>query len=58
MMDLTPIYKKAYFKETDEIWYRIRVGSYDSREAATLVAKTITKKRGISTWVDHVRLEE
>jgi len=50
--------QKAYFKETDEIWYRIRVGSYDSREAATLVAKTITKKRGISTWVDHVRLEE
>lgn len=50
--------QKAYFKETDEIWYRIRVGSYDSRKAATLVAKVISEKRGMSTWVDYVRFEE
>ncbi len=50
--------QKAYFKETDEVWFRIRIGSYDSREAATQVAKSISKKRGLSTWVDFVRYEE
>jgi len=50
--------QKAYFKETDELWFRIRIGSYDSREAATLVAKSISEKRDLSTWVDFVRYEE
>ncbi|MCH7762503.1 MAG: SPOR domain-containing protein [Candidatus Marinimicrobia bacterium] len=50
--------QKAYFKETDEVWFRIRIGSYDSRETATQVAKSISKKRGLSTWVDFVRYEE
>ncbi len=50
--------QKAYFKETDEVWFRIRVGSYDNRETAEEVAKSISEKRGISTWVDFVRFEE
>ncbi len=50
--------QKAYFKETDEIWFRVRVGSYDSRPAALAVAKNISKSRGTSTWVDYVRYEE
>jgi cell division septation protein DedD len=50
--------QKAYFKETDEVWFRIRIGSYDNRETATQVAKSISVKRGLSTWVDFVRYEE
>jgi len=50
--------QKAYFKETDEVWFRVRVGSYDSRPTALTVAQSISKSRGASTWVDYVRYEE
>ena len=50
--------QKAYFNETDEVWFRVRVGSYDSRETAKTVAKSISESRGTSTWVDYVRYEE
>ena len=50
--------QKAYFKETDEVWFRVRVGSYDSRPTALAVAKNISESRGTSTWVDYVRYEE
>ncbi len=50
--------QKAYFKETDEVWFRVRVGSYNSRETATTVANNLSKTRGTSTWVDFVRYEE
>ncbi|MDP6275927.1 MAG: SPOR domain-containing protein [Candidatus Marinimicrobia bacterium] len=50
--------QKAYFKETDEVWFRVRVGSYNSRPAALAVAKNISETRGTSTWVDYVRYEE
>ncbi len=50
--------QKAYFKETDEVWFRVRVGSYDSRPTALTVAQSISKSRGTSTWVDYVRYEE
>lgn len=50
--------QKAYFKETDEVWFRVRVGSYDSRETAKSVAKNISRSRNTSTWVDYVRFEE
>lgn len=50
--------QKAYFKETDEVWFRVRVGSYDSRPTALVVAKNISESRGTSTWVDYVRYEE
>ncbi|MBC8322354.1 MAG: SPOR domain-containing protein [Candidatus Marinimicrobia bacterium] len=50
--------QKAYFKETDEVWFRVRVGSYDSRPTALTVSKSISKSRGTSTWVDYVRYEE
>ena len=36
--------QKASFKETNEVWYRIRVGSYDKRETAVSVAKILSKK--------------
>jgi cell division protein FtsN len=50
--------QKAYFKETDEVWFRVRVGSYDSRPTALSVAESISKSRGTATWVDYVRYEE
>lgn len=50
--------QKAYFKETDEVWFRVRVGSYDSRTTALSFAKTISESRGTTTWVDYVRYEE
>ena len=50
--------QKAYFKETDEVWFRVRVGSYDNRTTALSVAKTISESRITTTWVDYVRYEE
>ena len=49
--------QKASFKETNEVWYRIRVGSYDKRETATAVAKVLSKTRREKAWVDFVRYE-
>ncbi|MFH1852740.1 MAG: SPOR domain-containing protein [Candidatus Neomarinimicrobiota bacterium] len=49
--------QKAYFKETSETWYRVRVGSFESYSAALAVAKNIKSITKTDTWVDHVRLE-
>jgi len=49
--------QKAVFKETNEIWYRIRVGSYDKRETALAVAESLSSTRPEKAWVDHVRYE-
>ncbi len=49
--------QKAYFKETDDLWYRVRVGSYENRDTAVAVAKAIAKFRNAPVWVDFVRLE-
>ena len=49
--------QKALFVETNETWYRIRVGSYDKKETAIAVAKTLSKNRSETAWVDYVRYE-
>ena len=49
--------QKASFKETNEIWYRIRVGSYDKRQTAVAVAKVLSTTRQEKAWVDFVRYE-
>jgi len=49
--------QKAYFKETDEIWYRVRVGGFESYSAAVAVATSIRNLTNGETWIDHVRLE-
>lgn len=49
--------QKAYFKETDEVWFRIRVGNYTAYSMAVNVAKTLEESEGFDTWVDKVRLE-
>ncbi len=49
--------QKAYFKETDEIWYRVRVGSFESYSAAVAIANDIQSVTKGETWVDFIRLE-
>ena len=49
--------QKALFVESKETWYRIRVGSYDKKETAIAVAKTLSKNRREKAWVDYVRYE-
>ena len=49
--------QKALFVESNETWYRIRVGSYDKKETAIAVAKTLSKNRREKAWVDYVRYE-
>ena len=49
--------QKAAFKETNEIWYRVRVGSYDNRDTAVAVAESLSRTRLERAWVDFVRYE-
>jgi len=49
--------QKAAFKETNEIWYRVRVGSYDNRDTAVAVAESLSSTRRERAWVDFVRYE-
>ena len=49
--------QKAVFKETNEVWYRIRVGSYAKRQTASAVAKSLSETQQENAWVDFVRYE-
>jgi len=49
--------QKAVFKETNEIWYRVRVGSYDNRDTAVAVAESLSSTRLERAWVDFVRYQ-
>ena len=49
--------QKVVFK-TDEIWYRIRVGSYDNYNSAKAAADDLSGELGMETWVDFVRKEQ
>ncbi|MFQ6674977.1 MAG: SPOR domain-containing protein [Fidelibacterota bacterium] len=49
--------QEAPFQETDELWYRVRVGSFTTRDAAIEAAKSIEEATGLETWVDHVRVD-
>ncbi len=50
--------QRVYFKDVDEIWYRVRIGSYDDLEMAKTVAESIATTQHTKTWVDFVRYEE
>jgi len=50
--------QKAYFRDTDEVWFRVRVGSYDNRDTALAVGKVIANAMTMEVWVDFVRFEE
>ena len=49
--------QKVVFK-TDEIWYRVRVGSYDNHNSAKAAANDLSGELGMATWVDFVRKEQ
>ena len=49
--------QKADFK-TDQIWYRVRVGSYDNYNSAKAAADALSGELGMKTWVDFVRKEQ
>lgn len=43
--------------DTDKIWYRVRVGSYDNYNSAKAAADVLSRELGMATWVDFVRKE-
>lgn len=49
--------QEAPFQESNETWYRVRVGSFTTNDAANQAAKDIQKATGLATWVDHVRVD-
>ena len=48
--------QKAYFKETEEVWYRVRIGSYDNYNSAQAIANAVSKDIKLAVWVDFVRV--
>ena len=50
--------QKAYFRDTDEVWFRVRVGSYDNRDTALAVGKVISDVITTEVWIDFVRFED
>ncbi|MEE9190073.1 MAG: SPOR domain-containing protein [Candidatus Neomarinimicrobiota bacterium] len=52
----------AYIQKSEsqvdgKIWYRVRIGQYNSRKAAEKAAETISHNRNLPTWVDFLREE-
>ena len=50
--------QKAYFDDTDELWYRVRVGAYDLKKDAQKAAAEINQRAGVVSWVDRVRVDQ
>ncbi|NQV49983.1 MAG: SPOR domain-containing protein [Candidatus Marinimicrobia bacterium] len=49
--------QRAFFKDTDEIYYRLRVGNFKESTAAEAYAKVIQDMTSLPVWVDYVRQE-
>jgi cell division septation protein DedD len=49
--------QKSESQVNGKIWYRVRIGQYNSREAAEKAAETISRNRNLPTWVDFLREE-
>ncbi len=47
--------QRAFFKDTDEIYYRLRVGSFPESTAAEAYAKEIQAMTSLPVWVDFIR---
>ena len=43
---------------SDEVWYRVRVGSYDNYNSAKIAADNLSDNLKMNTWVDFVRKEQ
>jgi len=44
--------------EGNEIWYRVRIGSYDTYHSAKVAANKLAKDLDMATWVDFVRKDQ
>ena len=50
--------QKAHFEKTNEMWYRVRVGAFNSRLEAKKAAAEIKARTGLVSWVDKVRVDQ
>ncbi len=50
--------QKARFDDTGELWYRVRVGAYDSKAEAKKAAAMVNQRTGLVSWVDRVRVDQ
>ena len=49
-------YIQEYYKEkSKELWYRIRVGSFASKDSAVIVTDRIRDSMHLESWIDYVR---
>ena len=49
--------QRAFFKDKDEVYYRIRVGNFTSYDEASQYAANIKNLTNLPAWVDFVRQE-
>ncbi|MCF7825570.1 MAG: SPOR domain-containing protein [Candidatus Marinimicrobia bacterium] len=49
--------QRAFFKDKDEIYFRLRVGSFEHSDEAEAYAKVIQETTNLPVWVDFVRQE-
>lgn len=49
--------QRAFFKDKDEIFYRLRIGNFEDRGAATAYAKEVQAQTNLPVWVDYIRKE-
>jgi len=49
--------QRAFFKDKDEIYFRLRVGSFQHSKEAEAYAKEIQETTNLPVWVDFVRQE-
>ncbi len=47
--------QRAYFKDSDELWYRVRAGNFSSKQDARALMNQIKTKTGKPCWIDNVR---
>ena len=46
--------QRNYISKTDEIWYRVRVGSFFKKNDAITIKKQLDNLLGIQTWLDII----
>jgi len=49
--------QRAFFKDKDEIYYRLRVGNFKEQSQAAAYAKEIQAQTNLPVWVDYIRKE-
>ena len=47
--------QESYKEKSKELWYRIRVGSFVSKDSAIIVADKIRDSMHVDSWIDYVR---